>query len=120
MELSLKHRRCLELANNSNCFFTGEAGTGKSFLLQEIKLQAVTKHGLSKVFVTAPTGHAAKNVGGSTLHHFAGIVCFADTAMFLTCIALLYCLGETPSREIRVPALFTVCKHGWRRSICSF
>lgn len=73
MELSLEQRRCVELAESENCFFTGEAGTGKSLLLGEINREAINTHGHEKVFVTAPTGRAAKNIGGTTVHAFAGI-----------------------------------------------
>lgn len=48
---------------NENLFITGKAGTGKSFLL-EMFVRGTDK----KVIVLAPTGIAALNVGGSTLH----------------------------------------------------
>jgi ATP-dependent DNA helicase PIF1 len=50
-------------------FFTGGAGTGKSFLLHELlrRLPAAT------TFATATTGIAACAIGGVTLHHWAGI-----------------------------------------------
>lgn len=52
-------------------FFTGSAGTGKSFLLQHIlKIGLQTKR---RVYATATTGIAAYNIGGMTLHHFAGL-----------------------------------------------
>lgn len=68
--LTPDQRRVLSLvARKKNVFFTGSAGTGKSFLLQHI-----LKHvSLGRVYVTAPTGVAAYNVGGVTLHHFAGM-----------------------------------------------
>ena len=49
-----------------NVFLTGHAGTGKSFLLRKVieDLQDAGK----KVVVAAPTGIAAINVGGTTLH----------------------------------------------------
>ena len=49
-----------------NVFITGSAGVGKSFLLNEI-LKSL-KH--SKVYVTASTGVAACNIGGTTFHRF--------------------------------------------------
>eukprot|EP00929_Paragymnodinium_shiwhaense_P066693 TRINITY_DN33484_c0_g1_i1.p1 TRINITY_DN33484_c0_g1~~TRINITY_DN33484_c0_g1_i1.p1 ORF type:complete len:889 (+),score=242.41 TRINITY_DN33484_c0_g1_i1:171-2837(+) len=55
-----------------NLFITGAAGTGKSFLLRYIVQELSAKHP-GKVAVTAPTGLAAVNVGGQTLHSFAGI-----------------------------------------------
>ena len=62
-----------------NVFITGSAGTGKSYLLnyivQELKMKYEQESGSSgeSVFVTAPTGIAAINVGGTTIHSFAGI-----------------------------------------------
>mmetsp|Transcript_5870 Transcript_5870/g.16455 ORF Transcript_5870/g.16455 Transcript_5870/m.16455 type:complete len:761 (-) Transcript_5870:465-2747(-) len=53
-------------------FFTGSAGTGKSFLLNRIILRLREKHGKRGVAVTAATGIAATHIGGTTLHSFAG------------------------------------------------
>ncbi|HFB99955.1 MAG TPA: AAA family ATPase [Phaeodactylibacter sp.] len=50
---------------NTNLFITGRAGTGKSTLLQ---LFRNTTH--KKVVVLAPTGIAALNVNGVTIHSF--------------------------------------------------
>ena len=47
----------------SHMFITGKAGTGKSVLLQHIKL-----HTQKNIIVVAPTGVAALNVGGQTIH----------------------------------------------------
>jgi ATP-dependent DNA helicase PIF1 len=52
-----------------NVFFTGSAGCGKSFTLQEI-CRYLQSQGRSYQ-VTAPSGIAAINVGGTTLHSFA-------------------------------------------------
>ncbi|XP_022823015.1 ATP-dependent DNA helicase PIF1 [Spodoptera litura] len=52
-----------------NIFFTGSAGTGKSFLLKRI----VTALPPDVTVATASTGVAACHVGGTTLHAFAGI-----------------------------------------------
>ncbi len=51
--------------SNTNVFVTGRAGTGKSTLLKKFK--AKTKR---NVIVLAPTGVAALNVGGQTIHSF--------------------------------------------------
>jgi hypothetical protein len=48
---------------NRNIFITGKAGTGKSLLLQYFK-----EHSHKKIVVCAPTGVAAMNVGGQTIH----------------------------------------------------
>jgi hypothetical protein len=55
------------LAGNS-VFFTGKAGTGKSYVLQQL-LQVLPTSG---TVVTASTGVAACNISGITLHTFAG------------------------------------------------
>ncbi|KAJ5677739.1 ATP-dependent DNA helicase PIF1 [Penicillium maclennaniae] len=56
-------------------FFTGSAGTGKSVLMREIikHLRRKYKREPDRVAVTASTGLAACNIGGVTLHSFAGI-----------------------------------------------
>ena len=55
-------------------FFTGSAGTGKSVLLREIIRACRSNPGPTPlVAVTASTGIAAVNVGGCTLHSWAGI-----------------------------------------------
>lgn len=48
-----------------NVFITGSAGTGKSFLLNELR----NKYDIT---VTASTGAAAVNVSGTTIHSFSG------------------------------------------------
>lgn len=53
-----------------SCFYVG---TGKSVLLREIINLLHRKHGREKVARTAPTGIAGLNIGGSTIHSWAGI-----------------------------------------------
>jgi hypothetical protein len=48
---------------SENVFLTGKAGTGKTTFLKKIKASA-----LKKTLITAPTGIAALNAGGVTLH----------------------------------------------------
>jgi len=65
----------LVVEKSNSVFFTGSAGTGKSVLLREI-IHALKKKHLresDRVAVTASTGLAACNIGGVTLHSFAGI-----------------------------------------------
>lgn len=50
---------------NKNIFLTGKAGTGKTTFLHKIKAE-----GFKRMVVTAPTGVAAINAGGMTLHSF--------------------------------------------------
>jgi ATP-dependent DNA helicase PIF1 len=52
-------------------FVTGPGGTGKSELIHAIR-QAAEGSGLN-IVVTASTGIAARNIGGITLHRFAGM-----------------------------------------------
>eukprot|EP01132_Coremiostelium_polycephalum_P000540 gene540-680_t len=59
------------LIRKKNVFFTGPGGSGKSYLLH-ILVEELSKRGIC-TFLTATTGIAALNVGGSTIHSFAGI-----------------------------------------------
>lgn len=52
-----------------NILVTGGAGTGKSYLLNFLK----RNYPASRLEITASTGIAALNVGGSTIHSWAGI-----------------------------------------------
>lgn len=59
------------IMSGANCFITGGAGVGKSYLLKHA-IDALEKEG-KKVVTCAPTGIAARNIGGATLHHTLGI-----------------------------------------------
>jgi len=69
MEFSLEENPAFALAaafvNNTNrhLFLTGKAGTGKTTFLKYIK-----EHCIKKLVVAAPTGVAAINAGGVTIH----------------------------------------------------
>lgn len=69
LELNADFQYALDRMEKSNdlLFITGRAGTGKSTLLQ---LFRKTTH--KKVVVLAPTGVAALNVKGQTIHSFFG------------------------------------------------
>ncbi|ANB13261.1 Rrm3p [Sugiyamaella lignohabitans] len=72
--LTEEQQRVIRVAKaRKNLFFTGAAGTGKSFLLKELISQLNSSHRPGAVAVTATTGLAAINVGGQTLHRWAGI-----------------------------------------------
>ena len=66
--------KALELAwdflnkTNRNVFLTGKAGTGKTTFLHEFKLKS-----LKRMVVVAPTGVAAINAKGVTIHVQGGI-----------------------------------------------
>ena len=57
-----KALQIIQFTNNS-LFLTGKAGTGKSTFLRYIAATTKKKH-----IILAPTGIAAINAGGSTLH----------------------------------------------------
>ena len=54
-------------SNTKNVFITGKAGTGKSTLLTYFR-----RNTQKKVAVLAPTGTAAVNIKGQTIHSFFG------------------------------------------------
>lgn len=67
IEINQQFRKALDLLHNTseNIFITGKAGTGKSTLLEYFRQNA-----RKKVVVLAPTGVAALNVRGQTIHSF--------------------------------------------------
>jgi hypothetical protein len=66
--LNEEQKRIFDLfKEGKNIFITGDAGTGKSYLLNTISRYCeATGIGLVKV---APTGVAANNIGGATIHY---------------------------------------------------
>ncbi|CAH1765013.1 4304_t:CDS:2 [Entrophospora sp. SA101] len=80
VQLSSEQTKIYDLVvhENSNVFFTGAAGTGKSLLLRVLIKALKQKHekisyDKDSIGVTATTGIAAINIGGKTLHSFTGI-----------------------------------------------
>ena len=67
IEINNQFKKALDILENTNksVFITGKAGTGKSTLLEYFR--SITK---KKVVVLAPTGVAALNVKGQTIHSF--------------------------------------------------
>ena len=61
------------IQSGENLFITGAAGCGKSYLMRYIIQEVKKLRGERAVAVTAPTGIAAVNIGGVTIHSFAGI-----------------------------------------------
>ena len=62
-EFSLAYQTVVQ--TNSCLFLTGKAGTGKSTFLRYVQ-----KNSSKKIVVLAPTGIAAVNVSGVTIHSF--------------------------------------------------
>lgn len=70
--ISMTQKEALDILKmGKNVFLTGEAGSGKTFVLNEyinyLKSHAVT------VAVTASTGIAATHLGGQTIHSWSGL-----------------------------------------------
>ena len=67
--MNIKHTEAFDLAyrfvteTNLNIFLTGKAGTGKTTFLKYLR-----ENSFKKMVVAAPTGVAAINAGGVTLH----------------------------------------------------
>lgn len=70
-----QHVKSLVVDKSQSVFFTGPAGTGKSVLMRAIIAELKKKYvrDPERIAVTASTGLAACNIGGMTLHSFAGI-----------------------------------------------
>jgi ATP-dependent DNA helicase PIF1 len=69
IEINQEFRKALDIMEDSNrhVFITGKAGTGKSTLLDYFR-QTTSK----EVAILAPTGVAALNIQGQTIHSFFG------------------------------------------------
>lgn len=66
-EMSAEARRALDIIEktSANLFLTGKAGTGKTTFLRELRLSSP-----KRMVVLAPTGIAAINAEGQTIHSF--------------------------------------------------
>lgn len=72
MQLKKKQKHALDMLKQGyNVFLSGEAGTGKSFVIERFK--EYLEENNVKYVVGAPTGLAALNVGGITLHRMFGL-----------------------------------------------
>ncbi|ASD52465.1 hypothetical protein [Flavobacterium phage FCV-1] len=66
MEFSKKQKQFYDLAlSGESLFLTGKAGTGKTFVVKKV-IKELSKS--KRVAVVAPTGVAANNIGGATIH----------------------------------------------------
>jgi ATP-dependent DNA helicase PIF1 len=86
MNLARKQQEFLDaVLEGKNVFLTGKAGTGKSFVLRKA-IDTLTQLS-KKVIAVAPTGIAASNVGGQTIHSLFSLNPFGvleyDTCNFL-------------------------------------
>lgn len=68
--------------SGKSIFLTGEAGSGKSFVVREV-IKMLQQKG-KQVLVTAPTGIAANNLDGQTVHSLFGLTPFG-VLTFETC-----------------------------------
>jgi ATP-dependent exoDNAse (exonuclease V) alpha subunit len=65
--LSAKQRQAYDIAmSGRSMFLTGKAGTGKTFIVKKIMTDLAATG--RKVVAVAPTGIAATNIGGQTIH----------------------------------------------------
>lgn len=59
---------------DNNCFLTGVAGSGKSYVLKYVYPFLIRKYGFTGVSMTASTNIAATSINGATLHRFMGLI----------------------------------------------
>lgn len=63
----MNQTQALKILNSGkNIFLTGEAGTGKSYLIKEFIKEKESEH--KNILITASTGIAALNINGTTAH----------------------------------------------------
>lgn len=87
--------RALEIMlSGENVLLTGQAGSGKTWTINEFVKQAKKHH--KKVVVTATTGLASSHIGGQTIHSWSGIG--LDDHLHEDYI---YTMSETRKKDIR-------------------
>lgn len=91
----MKYPRALEIMlSGENVLLTGQAGSGKTWTINEFVKQA-KKH-RKKIVVTATTGLASSHIGGQTIHSWSGMG--LDDHLHDDYI---YTMSETRKKEIR-------------------
>lgn len=87
--------RAIEIMlSGANVLLTGQAGSGKTWTINEFVKQAKRKH--KKVVVTATTGLASSHIGGQTIHSWSGMG--LDDHLHDDYI---YTISETRKKDIR-------------------
>lgn len=87
--------RAIEIMlSGDNVLLTGQAGSGKTWTINEFVRQAKRKH--KKVVVTATTGLASSHIGGQTIHSWSGMG--LDDHLHEDYI---YTMSETRKKDIR-------------------
>ena len=87
--------------DGASVFFTGNAGTGKSYLLRAIVKGLTIRHAherWSTIDVTASTGIAAANIGGGTIHAFSGVGFGDGPQVRPFCLSAPFCSNGVKSR----------------------
>lgn len=91
----MKQGRALEIMlSGANVVLTGQAGSGKTWTINEFVKQAKKQH--KKVVVTATTGLASSHIGGQTIHSWSGMG--LDDHLHDDYI---YTMSETRKKDIR-------------------
>jgi ATP-dependent DNA helicase PIF1 len=87
-------------------FLTGKAGTGKSTLLNYFRAHTNKKH-----IVLAPTGIAAIQVGGSTIHSFFGFPLreLVEDDPEIRIQGFKYCEWQIPSSSMKFRWCARIC-----------
>jgi len=72
--LTGEQQRIVELFLEGHSFFlSGKGGRGKTYVVKHIIDLAKSNNNPEDIAVTGPTGKSAENIGGQTLHLWAGI-----------------------------------------------
>ena len=75
MSLATQQQRFIDAVNNGeNVYLTGKAGTGKSFVTKTA-IDLLKRKG-KNIMALAPTGIAANNIEGATIHSAFGLTPF--------------------------------------------
>lgn len=73
------------ISSKQNCFLTGVAGSGKSFILKLLLPTLILSDGFSSILLTGTTNIAATNINGITLSKFMGLVVGESNDTMINC-----------------------------------